>query len=471
MAEWCGARQMNTEAIKKPATAERPEAGADQILYDNQNIADSRLIVNAKDHLEFLHKDSHPSAYAHIWIKHAEHNQKRFLHRKVGALDNWADLDNLRGKPDVYVAINPLYRPYRKNGNVSDINWIWVDLDAPEDAPHDWAYETSLRVEADVFEKELLPLPNAQVSSGRGIWYLWNIERVSSQHKNNLQVWRALMDHFVNVLRPYNADAGAKDEARLMRLAGSVNGHNGQVVSIQPIHWRKYTIEELAERYLPATKRPGRANNPRKQSEAKEGPQRAQERPQGVPAGGRTIATLIRNRMSDIEDLVAMRGGLMNGYRNETIFIYAVHALTSGYDLEEARQKVIQLNEIFSDPLSASEVIKTLKSAEEQVKTPGFKRHSNAKIIDKLAITEEEQRQLRTIIGKDEKRRRNTISKRKSRKGMSRAEWEANNLKKRMEKLAKLRKALAENPRASIRELAEITGFSKSTVQRLKNLL
>ena len=272
------------------------------------------------------------------------------------------------------------------------------------------------------------------------------------------------MDHFVNVFRPYGADTGAKDEARLMRLAGSVNGHNGQMVTIQPIHWRKYTIEELTERYLSGFKKSRRGESTQK-------PAKAKEKPRKAPAGGRTIATLIQNRMSDIEDLVAIRGGLMNGHRNEAIFIYAIHALTSGYDLEEARQRVVQLNEIYSDPLSANEVTRTLKSAEEQIKTPGFKRHSNAKIIDKLAITEEEQRQLRTIIGKDEKRRRNTISKRKSRKGMSRAEREADNFKKKMQKVAELRKALAENPGASVREIAEITGFSKSTVQRLRSLL
>ena len=158
---------MSVETIKKPAMTDgsRAGAGANQALYDNQSIADSRLIVNAKDHLEFLHGDSHPSAYAHIWLKYADSNQKRFSHRKVGALDNWADLDDLRGKPDVYVGINPLYRPYRKNSNVSDINWIWVDLDKPEHAPYDWAYKTTLKVEADVFEKELLPLPKDRKST------------------------------------------------------------------------------------------------------------------------------------------------------------------------------------------------------------------------------------------------------------------------------------------------------------------
>lgn len=455
---------MSTGALKKPATVEVPGAGADQILCGNQNIADSRLIVNAKDHLEFLHESSHPSGFAHIWIKDGEDNEKQFLYRKVGALDNWKILEDMEGQEDIYVAINPLYRPYRKNDNVSDINWVWVDLDAPKDAPHDWAYETSLKVETDIFGKGLLPQPNARVSSGRGVWYLWSIERVSTQYPPDLEAWRRIMDHFVRVLRPYNADLGAKDEARLMRLAGTINSNSGRTVSIQILHQHRYHITEITERYLPAIRKSRRGESTRKPTKAKGTPRKA-------PAGGRTIATLIRNRMSDIEDLVAMREGHMTGYRNETIFIYAVHAFASGCDLEEARQKVIQLNETFSDPLSANEVIKTLKSAEQHASNEKYKLYTNAKIIDKLAITPEEQESLSAIIDKDEKRRRDRERKRKARRGVSRAEWEADNLKKRMKKLAELRKALAENPGASVRELAKITGFSKSTVQRLRSLL
>ena len=109
-------------------------------------------------------------------------------------------------------------------------------------------------------------------------------------------------------------------------------------------------------------------------------------------------------------------------------------------------------------------------------------RLSNAKLIDWLGITEDEQRHLRTIIGPKEKNRRKreayhadpeqkkmAVKAYRRSKGMVEREVYLHSEKEKTDsKLQLIKDAIAEDPQISIRKLAEKTGMSKSAVQRLK---
>ena len=118
---------------------------------------------------------------------------------------------------------------------------------------------------------------------------------------------------------------------------------------------------------------------------------------------------------------------------------------------------------------------KSDKAANDRAKAMGYPgagyRISNAKLIDWLGITPEEQRHLQTIIGPKEKRARDLKAKEEKRRaeGMRpMAEYNQERAEQKGSKKDILKKAMAENPKASIRTLAKITGISKTHVADLK---
>lgn len=458
-----------TEALKKPATIGRSEAGIYQnYSYDN-SVTFPRLIVNGNDHLKFLHEDSYPGAFANIYHPGAKQGERRYYSRRVDGLDDWEIPNDLGGREDVYVAINPLFIPYRKNQNVSDIRWLYVDIDAPRigQARADWAFDTTIRIEQEIIDRGILPRPNARVSSGTGIWLLWKIEKLSTQHPPSVKSWKSFMKEFSDVLKPYGADKSIGDPARLMRLAGTINSRSGQKVTIVVDHDHTYNLQELKERYFPAVLLPDGGKHPDKKPEARENAKKA------PGSHGKNLGTLAVDRMKDIETIVALRDGEMDGHRNNALYIYAYHgAWLFDMDDGEVEQRVIELNEIFTNPLPMRDVITIIRSA--QRRPQGYLFDSNESIINKLDITDEEQRELKTIIGNEEYRRRDRERKREKRRaqGMrTKAQAEADRLKEQMAKVSALKKAIKENPNATNAELAGILGCSLATLKRWKSRL
>jgi hypothetical protein len=154
-------------------------------------------------------------------------------------------------------------------------------------------------------------------------------------------------------------------------------------------------------------------------------------------------------------------------------------------DPTEALNQTITLNLQFSAPLRLNEVEKATKSAHKawEAKSneeanriameqgyPGAGYNvSNKKLIRWLDISSDEMEHLQTIIDVPEKNRRKRIANMETRRQQgvkTRDQYLQEEKRKTMDKLDVIRKVLEENPEASIREIARITGFSKSVVQR-----
>ena len=73
----------------------------------------------------------------------------------------------------------------------------------------------------------------------------WKLQPTPSQA---LPVWQAVQDELIRKLAPFGADAGARDCARVLRLVGSVNGKNSQVVRGRVLSPQAWTLHELALR-------------------------------------------------------------------------------------------------------------------------------------------------------------------------------------------------------------------------------
>ena len=370
---------------------------------------------------------------------------------------------------DVYFSQNTFYRPVRRVENVRQLRALYVDVDfymlnfSPE-----WVIG---HMETFIFG-ERVPEPNLIIHSGRGFVVVWLIEPVPG--KKALPLWQAVERHFAAQFRDIGGDPRATDAARVFRIAGSINSRSGAEVTVQFRHPYRYQLRQLQVDYLPEL-------TPRKT--------KTRGRPRKI-ARLFSVHALHAARLRDLAKLVQLRGGRMTGYREIACFLYRYWSCCFLEDPEEALRQTQEFNLEFSEPLSDQEVIRATRSAEKAWKARSDKEAdriarekgypgagynlSNDKLIEWLNITEDEQRELETIISKAEKQRRNTQyqrGKRRSKGVTSRQEYIAAQKKTTSARLEQLRAALAVHPDATQHELAEMLGVGQQYVSRLMKKL
>lgn len=362
---------------------------------------------------------------------------------------------------DVYFSQNTFYRPSRKIEHIRQLRALYVDVDNYLlNLDPMWAIGS---MESNLFG-EKLPEPNLIIHSGRGLALVWLLEPVPSQA---LPLWQAVENHFVRQLDKFGGDAKASDAARVLRLAGTVNSKNGEEVQVQVRHDYRYTLRELEREYLPEFT-PKRGKTP----VARNTHYRLYK-----------TYTLHYARMMDLLKLCEMRGWQMTGYRESTLFLYRYWSCCFLKDLSESLEATLETNESFTRPLSRQEVITATRSAEKafyaksnpeanriaQAKGyPGAGYNvSNAKLIDWLDITEEEQSKLDTIIGKAEKYRRSNSRRSDARRtaGKQTRDEYLSDAKKRRSEAVKLK-----SEGMTQKAIAEVLGVSKRHIIRMLSL-
>ena len=416
----------------------------------------------AEQQLLFHHNPQNTSGWITLAKKDPDTKRFRQYHYQpeelASALSDWMG-------EDVYYSQNSFYKPQRRIDNIRQLRTLYVDLDVYNmGMTPEWVLG---KLEFEVFG-QALPEPNMVIFSGRGLVLIWHIEPLPIEA---MPLWRAVETFFVEQLKEVGSDTKATDPARIFRLAGSINSKNNAIVRAEYRHEHRYDIHQLQYDYLPEL-------SPKKLAVKKKGRKTKIVRMFNV-------YTLHLSRARDLAKLVELREGNINTRQN-LLFLYRYFTCCFTDDPTKALDDTLSLNSEFRRPLSEREVRSATKSAErawaarsdakanEIAKSFGYPgagyNMSNSDIIDWLDITPQEQRHLSSIIGKDEKRRRNTEARRKKRReeGMKpREEY----LSEAEQKRLLIRNAIVENPGMSIRSLAQLTGQSKSAIQRVKATL
>lgn len=416
----------------------------------------------AEQQLLFHHNPQNTSGWITLAKKDPDTKRFRQYHYKpeelASALSDWMG-------EDVYYSQNSFYKPQRRIDNIRQLRTLYVDLDVYNlGMTPEWVLG---KLEWEVFGQGL-PEPNMIIFSGRGLVLIWHIEPIPIEA---MPLWRAVETFFVEQLKEVGSDTKATDPARIFRLAGSINSKNNAIVRAEYRHEHRYDIHQLQYDYLPEL-------SPKKLAVKKKGRKTKIVRMFN-------IYTLHLSRARDLAKLVELRKGDINTRQN-LLFLYRYFTCCFTDDPAKALDDTLSLNSEFIRPLSEREVRSATKSAErawaarsdakanEIAKSFGYPgagyNMPNSDIIDWLDITPEEQRHLSSIISKEEKRRRNTEARRKKRReeGMKpREEY----LSEAEQKRLLIRNAIVENPGMSIRSLAQLTGQSKSAIQRVKATL
>ena len=427
--------------------------------FNYGNLAEN--ISEAERQILFQHDPQSTKGW--ITLAQKDPRTKRFRQYHYQPEELASSLSEWMGE-DVYYSQNTFFKPQRRIDNIRQLRSLYVDLDVYTlNLTPEWVLG---KLELEYFG-HVIPEPNLVIFSGRGLVLIWNIQPIPHMA---MPLWRAVENYLMEQLKELGADPKATDPARIFRLAGTINSKSHAVVHTQQRHSYRYDIHDLQYDYLPEL-------SPKVQKVKKRGP-----KPRILRMFN--TYTLHLSRARDLAKLVELRKGKVDGYRETICFLYRYWTCCFTSDPARALEETMDLNSEFRDPLPESEVIRATKSAEKAwaaksndkadaaAKALGYPgagyRLKNSTIIDWLDISPQEQSQLSTIIGAQEKRKRNAEAKMKARRAQGvkpREEY----LSEAEQKRQLIRIAIEENPGLSIRALATKTGFAKSAIQRVKS--
>ena len=345
---------------------------------DEENLSSSVKYIN------IIHGDSKG------WITKAKICDKEYKqwHYK------YKDLIELKFDEDnVYITLNTFYKTYRRIECIKELNALFIDLDT---------YKTGFTKDQILMNlnenhfKQSMPIPNFIIDSGRGLYLIWLIKKVPSMA---LPLWKAVEEYFYKTLKEFGADRQALDATRILRVPGSFNSKTHTEVKIIDNYNYLYELREIQNEYMPelSEKAPVRRGRPKKVKYI------FRER------------SLYHARILDLIKLCELREYDLKGHRELILFLYRYYLCYFTEDVKKALNDTLELNSMFRQPLSEKEVTRATKSAEKVYKDQNKDyKYKNETLINLLEITEEEQKEMKTIISKREyKRRNNEYNKKK----------------------------------------------------------
>ena len=370
-------------------------------------------------------------------------------------------------KPNSFISANTFSSDrYRNYASLASLTTFFVDLDYQKTSRYaSVSDKDAAQLLLQHMEKEQLPLPSYLVSTGHGLHAWWFIV---PQPAGRIRVWKEIQNELVKSLKAFGADDAAKDGARMLRVPYTDNLKDANAAVRTSIVWKKsntrltkfesmyhwmrrsikkrwlldvrrafpagsacadlplfqidYLLQEgkiaapagvdpmpestpvdfMEERTLPAYPAP-RKTRAMRDEEKNENTLRHVAAACSVPV----------NRIRDLETLIQLREGSVEGYRDKILFLLNCFMQHAHFEAQKRMSELQRFNGMFEIPLPQSEVNGIWHNG-RLAYTP-----SNAYIIRILDMTEAEQTAMKTVISAQEKVRRR---REQNKCGMSRTE-------------------------------------------------
>lgn len=252
-------------------------------------------------------------------------------------------LDGLMGKPDTYFSINE-FRGWRRTRLLNSLRALFVDLDLGRPCGR-----ADLAGALDHLTGKGMPRPSLVVFSGRGMHFYWIVTPMPAQA---LPVWQACEKALIEVLADFQADRKAKDCTRVLRLAGTTNGKNGEEVRGLVLDGQPWSFHRLCDEVLGY--RQERQNAQVRSIEARQ-----------IRNGIHPKATTFRRWhlvLSDLEKIGQHWGGIPEGFRNEFLFLGGV-ALSWFASPDSIQDEVLDMAERFCPDMVETEAVKAASAS------------------------------------------------------------------------------------------------------------
>lgn len=377
---------------------------------------------------------------------------------------------------DIFITPNSTYNGKRDSKNIRQLRALYVDLDYKDYEFNDLVYRVW-----DLVNEEKIPEPTMVVASGRGAHVYWRIEHAPYQA---LATWQELEDYLCKQLKYLGADSKATDAVRILRLPDTINSRNNVKCKVMIINDETtYSMYDLREKYLKwkpkafkVVEIENKINNKKVKSKVLQ---------------FFTSYTLHIARAEDILTLCKLRKYKVTGYRNMILHCYAYWIGVTTRESSKLAEVVNELNNSFTESLKQNEVDAILRCVpkaiekfldyEQGLRSGEVKRvskgmrdkggywYKNETLIERLDITLEEQKHLKTIISTEVKYDRRRVKDREDKKERRRNEQGLTPKQQEMKDL-KVKVLELKEKGLSIRKIAQILDKSKGTIENiLKN--
>lgn len=480
-------------------------------LRENFDITiDKIYIKQAEDNIRLLHNKD--DGFICIAEKNKDKLWAQYHYTYKDLIENIGKIISL--ETNVYISPNSFYRPFRRIENIRHLNSLYIDIDyyKIESLKNMNHKDVMDKIYKKYFETDILPKPSFALFTGNGLAYYWLIEPCPVKV---LPLWNVCQQFFVEQLEEVGGDKNSIDSARVMKIAGSFHTKMKSRAELYIFDEDLiYNLGDIQKDYLPELspnkESVGDRVHKRKHLTSEEYFEKMQKYAIKHSKGKKQSKVLkLYNqlnlhytRLMDIVKLQEMRGGRCRNSKGELVdtgerefmcFLYRYWYCLYSYDIEQALECTKQFNNNFLNPLSDFEVEKITVSAvkayeewkaddnikndpsmtneqkaELMGKAIGDKKYyhkgynyNNSTLIKKLHITEEEQKELKTIISKSERKRRQLLREKENRRnsdGLTPKQAE------KMKRLEKVQELFEQGYRQ--KEIAEKLNITKYKVSR-----
>jgi hypothetical protein len=395
---------------------------------------------------------------------------------------------------ETYISQAEFAQPNRRAVNLLRIWLVFVDLDCYKLSP-----AKALSTLFWICDENKIPYPSIVIFSGRGLQAKWLLEKPITRQL--LPWWNGVQAALSKIFCNLGADGQARDVSRVFRLVGTTNLKSKERVIVMHVTHdegqepKRYCFEFLTEVFMPnSTEFMAHNDHPYTleeqnaivmRREAREA--RALGKPSLTLIQGKNInglrkfsgSRLAWDRLEDIRKLIAIRGGVRPGQSMSTLFWTLNFLLLSGatHSSNMYYEAIALAKEFgFKDENRKSELSTLYAKAKDfnagkKIKFdgkeyPALYTPRNSTLINIFNITDDEQRQLKTIISKDlakERHRERELVRRRTGGSISREEYLSSYDEKRLKTLEMSKEG------QSNRSIAKELGIDKRTVGRWLN--
>lgn len=343
-----------------------------------------------------------PESYFCIWFQ--DKNVHLFKSASELAKMDFTGRENIFFTPNSlgFRNVNGRRNIWRDRNYLQILESLYCDIDLqPEESPE----QVYQYIKEHMIGSEL-PLPSTVVCSGNGLHLYWSIE--SLPYKGNLDKWKQAQEYIYRCLCHLGADhAVTCDTVRVLRVPGTINNKHGIRKNVYTIeeNWLKYDLDEFISEYVTTDLIEKKKTKNRKHNNHV----------------WSFFLKTFRDRLSDL-------GTLLIDYRDNVqsqkdkkpgreciLFLYRYYALEVTHDREKALKMTLELNSRLNNPLTVDEVKKRTITAEGYYFGKKLK-WTNAKLIEWLMITEEEQKSLSVLCVRNRSKENRNYYEKKLRK-------------------------------------------------------
>lgn len=391
---------------------------------------------------ELYHKPQGRGFFSVLW--HDEYEQRK-RQRAYRVTEMPTVIRLLPRDRDTWISQAEFFQPNRRLVNLTSLALNFVDVDYYHSRHAESSRDVVVFNVLNMLDDKGVPLPSLMLDSGRGLQLKWLLD--TAIPRQALPRWNAIQKYLVASLEDFGADARAKDASRVLRLVNTVNTKANKFVNVcwenesngELVH---YGFDELAEYVLPFTRdelaaakierveRKARRTQLRVINGGLHGLQRLGEK------------QLAWDRLEDLRTLSRLRGwagGHPAGERDLFIFWATNFAALGGVEPGQLYRESVTLAKEFAPTWSHREaqaaVGTVVRKAHESAsglkvefngqKYPPLYTPRNSTLMSQFRVTPDEERHLKTIISKDEKRRRDRERDTKRRRERGAVEREA----------------------------------------------